>query len=114
MFNEVLIKDGQVEYRLFIRDIMYITKSDTHQLKIVSYRGTFLTTGTLIEWESKSPSFVFCHRSIVVNLVNILRIDRSVNKIYFFQKEEVSEECNVSRRERRKLLLDWSYYLGTD
>lgn len=104
-----LYQDGEL-FKVPYQDILYIEKElHTNQCQIVTLHKRFSIRSSVkkIEQDLKDVSFFFkCHQSCIINLQNVIRIDFSLNKIYF-EKESLSL---LSRSKRKELKVKYKLY----
>ncbi len=82
-------------------DIYYFeTTGISHKLRLVTEKKLTEFYGELKELEAIDPRLFRCHRAFVINVSNIVSIDRT-NKLVLFPN---GDECNVSRRVIKELI----------
>lgn len=97
----ITFTDRQNEFRVPRSDIFYIeTTSQPHKLRLIGKKQRIEFYAKLNEVEKKDDSLVKCHKSFVVNLENISRIDKKEKIVYF----ETGDSCFVSRRKVKELV----------
>jgi len=94
------IKSGCNVYNMMIDDIIYFEKFG-HLLVVHTDTGRIESTESLdkIEQKLEKTRFFRCHKSYIVNLSYISRIDYPNNKIYL----KNGEDCLVSKRCKKEL-----------
>jgi two-component system response regulator AgrA len=76
-------------------DILYFETTEiSHKLRLICNCRLISFYGTLEEIEKMDHRFCQVHRSFVVNLTNIVEIDRPAGLIYFNHQQQ----CFISRR----------------
>ena len=78
----VVVKDDSESISLAMSDIIYIA-SINRETKIFTKHGEIATSAPLFQIEAQLPDefFYMCHRSYIVNLVNIRSVSTTVDKI---------------------------------
>ncbi|MGL4372331.1 MAG: response regulator transcription factor [Turicibacter sp.] len=90
-----VFENKYTKFQIPFSDIFYFETADTpHKLKLVTKTKTIDFYGKLAELVKCDNRLVRCHNSFVVNMDNVIRVDKK-NKVLYF-KEDVS--CFVSRR----------------
>ena len=104
--EELVIKNKFTTLSVPLADVLYIeTLTGSHKLHLVTKKASTQFYGKLREEEPLHERLFQCHKSYVVNLQNVVRIDKKEKKVYF----ENGESCFVSRRlvkELERLLLN--------
>lgn len=100
MVKPLTIKSGFNMYNLSFDEITFIEKYG-HLLVVHTVLGKIESSESLESIESKlhKEKFFRCHKSYIVNVMHILRIDYSNNMIYL----KNGECCTVSRRCKKEL-----------
>ncbi|MFA7287496.1 MAG: LytTR family DNA-binding domain-containing protein [Melioribacteraceae bacterium] len=93
----------QMNYKYYfvrVDSIIKITAAD-HYTEIVTNKGLKgLTNKHLWEWEESLPkeSFVQVHRSIIINMNLVERVERGANYSYFLIMKNIIDPIPISRR----------------
>ncbi|MBO0457895.1 response regulator transcription factor [Enterococcus hulanensis] len=99
--DALIFKNKFTNLQVPYSDIYYFeTTGIAHKLRLVSKNKITEFYGELSEFENIDTRLFRCHRAFVVNLANIVSIDRTNRLIMFPNKDE----CNVSRRTMKELL----------
>ncbi|WP_153733587.1 LytR/AlgR family response regulator transcription factor [Sporosarcina obsidiansis] len=95
--------EGEIHY-IPIQDILYVHREDKWT-KIVTNSRDYETRMTLKELESKLTPFSFfrIHKSILVNLVYVIRLTPWFNGAYHLELEHMPEKLPVSRNYVKEL-----------
>lgn len=103
--EEVLVETINETLRVNVEDILYIETSATPHKIIYHLRDSNLEVyGKIKDVELLSRNFFRCHQSFVINIKNIISIDRK-SKIIKLQNDS---KCFVSKRYLSKLLEKYS------
>jgi len=96
--EEITVYRDRIPYRLRQRDILYIA-SDGAQTIICTKEMSYRSEKSLKEWEEQMDAklFVQCHRSYLVNLSKIDRIEKS--NLYLYGKYKIP----VSTRRKKSV-----------
>ncbi|MBC1795445.1 LytTR family transcriptional regulator [Listeria booriae] len=88
-----------------VDNILYITSSEKpHQVKIVTTDKEYFVYETLKSFEKSYNIFVKCHKSTIVNIKQISKVNRDSKEIIF--KTDI-HSIAYSRREYRNLIASW-------
>lgn len=99
-----LFETPQTRLRLPYRDILYFATSTTpHKVCLWTQTERLEFYGNLAEIQDAAPKLFLCHRSFLVNLENVVRIDKSHQLVYF----ENGDSCMVSRLKMKSLIEKW-------
>lgn len=102
----LLINKKSTTYKFSFEDIMYITTGEkAHKLKMVTKDGIYNFYGNLKELENITPVLFRCHKSNLVNLQNVKKIDYKKRQLSF--ENPKIEAIPYSRRITRSLLSLW-------
>ena len=89
----VKIQDRVLRYPY--EDIMFIKTSEyPHMLTLHLRNGELEYYGSLSEVENVIPSFYRCHKSVVVNPKNVIKINKQKREAFFINEDK----CKISRR----------------
>ena len=78
-----------------LADVLYIeTLTGSHKLHLVTKKASTQFYGKLREVEPLHERLFQCHKSYVINLQNVVKVDKKEKKVYFENKES----CLISRR----------------
>ncbi len=90
--------------RLPLRNILYFETSATpHKVCMWTLTERMEFYGNLSEIQEVSPQLYQCHRSFLINLKNVVRIDKLNRLVYF----ENGDSCLVSRLKMKSLIEKW-------
>ncbi|HCE13041.1 MAG TPA: DNA-binding response regulator [Enterococcus sp.] len=96
--EQFIFKTQTADFQLPFRSIYYFETTDiSHKLRLIGHKRSVNFYGTLQEVQEMDPRFYQVHRSFVVNLTNIVAIDRKEGLIHFNDEKS----CLVSRRKIR-------------
>lgn len=99
-----LFETPQTRLRLPYRDILYFATSTTpHKVCLWTQTERLEFYSNLAEIQDAAPKLFLCHRSFLVNLENVVRIDKSHQLVYF----ENGDSCMVSRLKMKSLIEKW-------
>ncbi|MGT2958400.1 DNA-binding response regulator [Streptococcus bovimastitidis] len=99
-----LFETPQTRLRLPYRDILYFATSTTpHKVCLWTQTERLEFYGNLAEIQDAAPKLFLSHRSFLVNLENVVRIDKSHQLVYF----ENGDSCMVSRLKMKSLIEKW-------
>ncbi|MBC1543113.1 LytR/AlgR family response regulator transcription factor [Listeria cossartiae] len=100
-----ILKSKEVILEIPIDNILYITSSKKpHQVKIVTTDEEYFVYRTLKSFEESYSIFVKCHKSTIVNIKQISKINRENKKVIF---KNNNYSISYSRREYRQLVTSW-------
>lgn len=96
--EEITVYQNRIPYRIRQKDILYIA-SDRAQTVICTKKDSYRSEKSLKEWEAKLEVklFVRCHRSYLVNLSKIDRMEKDL--LYLYGEYKVP----LSKRQRKKV-----------
>lgn len=105
--SKISVYANGIEYRIRQNEIYYVM-ADENQTRIFTQNNSFRSEKSLSQWEEELDERLFfrCHRSFLVNLSKIERIE---NEIWLISKERIS----VSRRNRKTLLYKFMQFDST-
>lgn len=93
--EELVINNKFTTLSVLLADVLYIeTLTGSHKLHLVTKKASTQFYGKLREVEPLHERLFQCHKSYIINLQNVVRIDKKEKKVYF----ENGESCFVSRR----------------
>ena len=104
--DEIFVfETAQSRIQVPMRDIYYFATAVTpHKVMLITKTERLEFYANLGDITSVNKKLFSCHRSFLVNLDNISRIDKSQLMIYF----ENGDSCPVSRLKMKALLKKWS------
>ncbi|MBM7642847.1 response regulator transcription factor [Streptococcus loxodontisalivarius] len=92
---------AKARVQLPFRDILYFeTATTAHKIALRTKTERLEFYAKMSEIASMSPKLFQCHRSYLINLDNVVRVDRSQLMVFF----ENGESCIVSRLKMKALL----------
>ncbi|WP_159543294.1 response regulator transcription factor [Streptococcus halichoeri] len=96
----------QTRIRLPYKDILYFATSTTpHKVCLWTKTERLELYGKLSDIRNAFPRLFMCHRSYLVNLENIVRIDKTKQMAYFAN----GDFCMVSRLKMKALVETWQH-----
>lgn len=102
--EDLIIENQLTAIRVPFADVLYIeTTSTPHKLNLVTKKSVISFYGRLREVVVLHESLFQCHKSFVVNVENIVKVDKK-KKIVYFDK---GKSCFVSRRLLKELQQQW-------
>jgi two-component system response regulator AgrA len=108
--SQIIIDLGMKSIRISLNELLYVTtvKKQDHLLCFITRNESYYYRGILSYYDNdRYPTFFRCHRSIIVNLKAIKKIDRSQKKIHFI---DTTKSCMISRRKLSTLIKHWKHY----
>ena len=104
--DEIFVfETAQSRIQVLMRDIYYFATAVTpHKVMLITKTERLEFYANLGDITSVNKKLFSCHRSFLVNLDNISRIDKTQLMIYF----ENGDSCPVSRLKMKALLKKWS------
>lgn len=91
----------QFKLQIPFGDIYYFESGDSsHLIRIIASSYVTDLTTTLSKIEKMDPRLVRVHKSFVVNVENVLKVDKTNNIVYLID----GYQCEVSRRKMKYLL----------
>jgi two-component system response regulator AgrA len=91
------------KFKMPFSDVLYFETSDQpHKIILISKKKRFEFYAKLSDIESKDSRLFKCHKSFVVNLENVVELDKTNLLVYFSN----GESCLVSRR-KIKHVTEW-------
>lgn len=83
--NTIILKENNTIYRIFTKDILYITKdTSTRKCQIVTLNNIYYTNQTLTKLlDQLKNDFIMSHRACIVNINRVNAIDTKNNIITF-------------------------------
>ena len=100
-----MFETAQSRIQVPMRDIYYFATAVTpHKVMLITKTERLEFYANLGDITSVNKKLFSCHRSFLVNLDNISRIDKTQLMIYF----ENGDSCPVSRLKMKALLKKWS------
>ena len=96
--EEITVYRDRIPYRVQQKDILYIA-SDRAQTIICTKKGSYRSEKSLKEWEDEVDAklFVRCHRSYLVNLSKVDRMEKDVMRL------QGDYKAPLSTRQRKKV-----------
>lgn len=109
--NTLLFNKRGVLHRVLIQDIKYVKASDDYTISYTS-QGEFVNSARLFEMEEelKSYGFIKCHRSYLINPVQVVSFDTQKNELLIDDaiipvsrnnKSELIESLDIVKRKRK-------------
>ncbi|MGT2934122.1 response regulator transcription factor [Streptococcus catagoni] len=99
-----MFETSQTKLRLPFKDILYFATSSTpHKVCLWTQTERLEFYGNLSEIHDVAPKLFMCHRSYLINLENVVRIDKFNQMVYF----ENGDSCLVSRLKMKTLIEKW-------
>lgn len=99
-----IFETAQTKLRLPFKDILYFATSTTpHKVCLWTQTERLEFYGNLSEIQEVAPQLFVCHRSYLINLENVVRIDKYNQLVYF----ENGDACPVSRLKMKNLNEKW-------
>ncbi|MGT2887995.1 LytTR family DNA-binding domain-containing protein [Streptococcus didelphis] len=99
-----LFETPQARLRLPFKDILYFATSTTpHKVCLWTQTERLEFYGNLAEIQAVAPQLFQCHRSFLINLGNVVRIDKT-NRLVCFGN---GDSCLVSRLKMKALIENW-------
>ncbi len=99
-----IFETAQTKLRLPFKDILYFATSTTpHKVCLWTQTERLEFYGNLSEIQEAAPKLFMCHRSYLINLANVVRIDKYEQLVYF----ENGDSCPVSRLKIKHLIEKW-------
>lgn len=100
----VLVKDRHLEF-LKTDTIMYVMAEENYSRIYTDDGKKYLTSKLLKEWEGILPNdrFIRIHRSTLINLEFVNRIERWFNNTYKVYMKNAADPLTISRRYARKV-----------
>ncbi|MGT2729272.1 LytTR family transcriptional regulator DNA-binding domain-containing protein [Streptococcus phocae subsp. salmonis] len=99
-----LFETPQTRLKLPYKDILYFATATTpHKVCLWTQTERLEFYGNLSDIKAVAPKLFLCHRSYLVNLDNVVRIDKSKQLVYF----ENGDSCMVSRLKMKSLFEKW-------
>lgn len=93
--DSFVFDNKQAHFVIPFREIFFFETTETsRKIQLVAKRKTIKFTATLEELAVKDKRLYKCHRSYVINLMNIVSIDKKEKLVYF--QDDIS--CLISRR----------------
>ncbi|HEL0026659.1 TPA: response regulator transcription factor [Streptococcus equi subsp. zooepidemicus] len=102
-----LFETPQTRLKLPYKDILYFATATTpHKVCLWTQTERLEFYGNLSEIHAVAPKLFLCHRSYLVNLDNVVRIDKAKQLVYF----ENGDSCMVSRLRMKQLFEKWKSF----
>lgn len=100
MSDKIIVKNGNKVNLLTIKDLKYLKAKNPYILLKFSNGKNSLQRQTLEEWESRLPSkfFLRIHRSTIVNMEFIIKIEKLGKTSYILRLREEEEPFIISKR----------------
>lgn len=99
-----IFETPQTRLRMPFKDILYFATSTTpHKVCLWTQTERLEFYGKLSEIQEVAPGLILCHRSYLINLENVVRIDKFKQLVYF----ENGDDCMVSRLKMKSLIEKW-------
>ncbi|MCB5220334.1 LytTR family DNA-binding domain-containing protein [Lactiplantibacillus pentosus] len=90
-----IFTSNKTTVKIRLNDIVYvITAAKPHQLKIFTSTRIYLTYGKLRWFKDHSKHLIFCNRSCIINLNDVLSIEKSTRKITFKTDIDIPITCS--------------------
>lgn len=99
-----IMVDDQMRF-VRVNSIVYIESAGDYTYIVTTDRKKGLVMKSMKEWEDRLPENVFCriHRSHIVNIECVERIDKWANYTYQISLKGTDEKLTLSRRYAKKL-----------
>lgn len=99
-----IMVDNQMRF-VRVNSIVYIESAGDYTYMVTTDRKKGLVMKSMKEWEDRLPENVFCriHRSHIVNIECVERIDKWANYTYQISLKGTDEKLTLSRRYAKKL-----------
>ncbi|WP_019790721.1 response regulator transcription factor [Streptococcus sobrinus] len=102
-------ESAQARVQLPFKDIYYFATSPTpHKVMLITRNERLEFYGSLSEIVEVNSKLFSCHRSFLINLDNISRVDKANLLVYF----ENGDFCPVSRLKMKALMKEWEARQG--
>ncbi|MGT2935646.1 LytTR family transcriptional regulator DNA-binding domain-containing protein [Streptococcus castoreus] len=99
-----LFETPQTRLKLPYKDILYFATATTpHKVCLWTRTERLEFYGKLSEIQAEAPRLFLCHRSYLVNLEKVVRIDKTKKLLYF----DNGDSCMVSRLKIKGLFEKW-------
>lgn len=93
-----------LKLKMPFKDILYFATSTTpHKVCLWTQTERLEFYGKLSEIQEVAPELFLCHRSYLINLKNVVRIDKFNQLVYF----DNGDDCMVSRLKMKSLIEKW-------
>lgn len=97
-------ESAQARVQLPFKDIYYFATSPTpHKVMLITKNERLEFYGSLSEIAEVNSRLFSCHRSFLINLDNISRVDKAELLVFF----ENGDACPVSRLKMKALMREW-------
>jgi len=99
--NTISVKDGKESHLVKVDHILYLEAKSNYCYIMTKNKKTFFTSKTLKYWEERLPEtlFIRCHKSIIVNIHEIMTLNVAENNI------QISNNCLLTvSRDRKKIV----------
>lgn len=99
-----IFETSQTRLKMPLKDILYFATSTTpHKVCLWTQTERLEFYGKLSEIQEVAPELFLCHRSYLINLDNVVRIDKFNQLVYF----ENGDDVMVSRLKMKSLIEKW-------
>ncbi|RHW49811.1 DNA-binding response regulator [Bombilactobacillus bombi] len=100
--TEMFIFNNQhSHFQVPFNEILYFETTDiSHKLKLICKNRVISFYDSMKSIEDLDERFVHCHRSYIINLINVIQIDRQRNLVYFSK----DVYCLITRRKIKMVL----------
>lgn len=99
-----IFETPQTRLKMPLKDILYFATSTTpHKVCLWTQTERLEFYGKLSEIQEVAPELFLCHRSYLINLDNVVRIDKFNQLVYF----ENGDDVMVSRLKMKSLIEKW-------
>lgn len=99
-----IFETSQTRLKMPLKDILYFATSKTpHKVCLWTQTERLEFYGKLSEIQEVAPELFLCHRSYLINLDNVVRIDKFNQLVYF----ENGDDVMVSRLKMKSLIEKW-------
>lgn len=105
----ILLKDKESWIKVSIEQILHIsTTQRPHLLQVTTATNSYFIYDSLNRIKNKSKKLMFCNKSVIVNIEQIKRIERTeqkISQIHFHGTDIPTVVC--SRRRYKEILQAW-------
>lgn len=89
-----VFENNKTKIRIPLEDILYFETAESHRLKLITKTGQCHFYGSIKEVMQANQKLFRCHKSYLINLNNIVRLDKKEGLVYF----DDDKVCYVSRK----------------
>ncbi|SDQ35355.1 LytR/AlgR family response regulator transcription factor [Streptococcus equinus] len=89
-----VFENNKTKIRIPMEDILYFETAESHRLKLITKTGQRHFYGSIKEVMQANQKLFRCHKSYLINLNNIVRLDKKEGLVYF----DDDKACYVSRK----------------